>query len=173
MQILRRIRGLIGTAITWAIVGGLLGASFYLIRYQPWQAGTVWGRALRLLGAFLGAGALWGAACGLAFGLAIWGLGRHSQLHQLSVRRVTWWGALGGVSFPLLLYTPLVLVSGAVQAVPLFAVLTVMSAALGAVSARALFAVARRAPELPGERGILGMSPSAVVVEMIPPQESG
>ena len=155
MQVRRRVRGLLGTALTWGTVGALIGGSMFLVRYLPRPLSAIdWDRALVLMGAFVGGGALWGSVCGLAFGVAVWSLGRRSSFQQMSVRRFTLWGAVAGSVFPLLIYTPAVLMRGWFGAIPLFSMLTGISAMAGAVCARAIFALARRAPEsgtLPAE----------------------
>lgn len=69
MQVWRRVRGLLGSAATWGTVGALIGAALYVARFRPWPLSAIhWDRALSLLGAFMGGGALWGSVCGLAFG---------------------------------------------------------------------------------------------------------
>lgn len=142
----RLARGLFGTALTWGAVGALIGAGMFVARYRPWPVSAMHGeRFFRLLGAFLGGAALWGAVCGVAFGVAVWRLGRRGSLEQVSTRRVMLWGALAGAAFPLLIYTPIVL-RGAFGAIPFFATIAGVSAVAGAAVARAVFALARRAP---------------------------
>src|SRR5262245_37188221 len=129
MQIRRRLRGLFGIAVTWGAVGALIGASMFLVRYRPWSVGvTHWCRAVSAMGAFIGAGALWGSVCGLAFGVAVWTYGRRSSLQQMTARRFTFWGAVAGAAFPVLIYTPAVVMRGAFGAIPFFSMLMGMSA---------------------------------------------
>ena len=124
----RLARGLFGTALTWGAVGAFIGAAMFVARYRPWPVSAMHGeRFFRLLGAFLGGGALWGAVCGVAFGVAVWRLGRRGSLEQVSTRRVMLWGALAGAAFPLLIYTPVVL-RGAFGAIPFFATIAGVSA---------------------------------------------
>ena len=148
MQRWRRVRGLLGSAITWGVVGALIGAVMFVAAYQPWTFRTPdWGRIVSRFGGFVAAGALWGSVCGLAFGLVLWIAGRNLRFQQMSSRHLTLWGAVGGAAFPLLLYTPIVLVRGAFGAIPLYASLTGVSAILGAVCGRAIYSLAKRAPE--------------------------
>ncbi|MDQ8165146.1 MAG: hypothetical protein P3A28_05240 [Gemmatimonadota bacterium] len=119
----------------------------FTVRYQPWTIPAArWERATTLLGMFLGAGALWGAACGLAFGIVLWAAARRLRFEQLSSRRFMLWGAAAGAAFPLLIYTPVVLTRGGFAAIPLYATLTAFSALLGAGFGRVVFAIASRAP---------------------------
>jgi hypothetical protein len=156
----RRARGLVGAAVTWGIVGALIGGAMFLARYQPWERDVSrWGRLLTNLAAFMGAGALWGSVCGLAFGLVLLRAGRNRHLHQLSSARLTLMGAVAGAAFPMLLYTPIVLMRGSFGAVPFYAMLTGISAVFGAVCARAIFALARRAPDAGAPQAILGAAP--------------
>jgi hypothetical protein len=158
MQVWRRVRGLLGTALTWGAVGALIGASMFLVRYRPWSvSATHWDRALALMGGFIGGGALWGSVCGLAFGVAVVAHARRSSLHRMTARRFTVWGAVAGAAFPGLIYTPAVLMTGAFDAIPFFSMLTGASAIAGALCARAIFALACRAPGLrtgPGELAV-------------------
>lgn len=145
----RLLRGLLGAAITWGAVGAMIGATMFVVRDRPWHVQSIhWQRAFVLLSMFMGSGALWGSMCGLAFGIAVWNLGRRSQLQQISALRFTIWGAVAGAAFPVLLYTPVVLMRGAYSAVPLYSMLAGISAVLGAVCGRAIFALARRGSTL-------------------------
>ena len=147
IQSWRRIRGLLGTALTWGAVGALVGALIFTVRYQPWSTPPErWERAIRLLGMFLGAGGLWGAACGLAFGVVLLVAARRHRFDQLSAARFMLWGAVAGAAFPLAIYTPIVLTRGGLSAIPLYSTLTLISALLGAGFGRVVFAIAKRAP---------------------------
>jgi len=144
-------------------VGALVGAAMVLTRLRWWPGRAVeWGRLFRVFGEFMGGGALWGSACGLAFGLVVWRLGRRSSLRDWSARRVTAWGAVAGAAFPIVLYTPLVLARGAFSAIPLFTAIAGLSALAGAGCARALVAVARRAPDPPEETASLPGTATAI-----------
>ena len=155
----RRVRGLAGAALTWGTVGALSGALLFVGRYRPWPVRAIhWDRFWWLFGAFTGTGALWGAVCGVAFGVVLWRLGRRWSLPELSTRRVTWWGAVAGAAFPVLVYTPAVLVRGIYGTIPLFATIVMISAVVGAGCARTLLALARRAPNPPDEMMRLGAS---------------
>lgn len=169
MQVWRRVRGLLGSAATWGTVGALIGAAMYVARYRPWPLGAIhWDRALSLMGAFMGGGALWGSVCGLAFGVAVWSLGRRSSFQQVSARRFTLWGAVAGAAFPLLIYTPVVVMRGAFDAIPFFSMIAGISAVAGAACARTIFALARRAPEPRNVAPVLAAS-SPASMSTVPP----
>lgn len=148
----QRIRGLIGTTFVWAVGGAVIGALAFTWGTKPWAwGGADLPRLFRLFGMFTGSGALWGGACGLAFGLMVLALGRRQRFDQLSTRRFVFWGAVGGAAFPLVIYAPIILFRGALEMIPLYGGLTLVSAALGAVFAPLLLSAARRAPTLPGD----------------------
>jgi|GEM_PF-2449104 len=163
MHIGRRIRGLVGSAFTWGAVGAFLGAAIYMgllaARLRVWPiSASHWARLLTMFGVFSGTGAVWGAVCGLAFGGAVWRLGRRWSFEQLSTRMVVRWGAVAGAAFPVLIYTPAVLIRGAYRAIPLFSTIALLSAVVGAGCANTLVWMARRVPELPGQRETLAES---------------
>jgi hypothetical protein len=160
MHFSRRLRGLLGATNTWGAVGALVAATMFMVRYRPWSLSPeYWPRGTTLLGAFLAGGALWGSACGLAFGLVVWASARHRRFEQLSSRRFVLWGAVAGAAFPFLIYTPVVLLHGAFGAIPLYGTLTIVSAVLGAGLGRVVFAVAKRAPISAGEPAALAGAP--------------
>lgn len=159
MQLWTRVRGLLGSALTWGVVGAGVGTALFLVRFQPWQSSMDWSRLLTRLAAFAGVGALWGSVCGLAFGVVIWSLGRRKGASTLSAAKLTLWGAIGGAAFPLLLYTPVVLSRGVYGLIPFYGMLTGVSALLGALCGRAIFSLAQRAPAQPAPPARLGASP--------------
>ncbi|MCC6243426.1 MAG: hypothetical protein IT353_11330 [Gemmatimonadaceae bacterium] len=159
MQLWQRARGLLGSALTWGAVGAVVGTTVFVLRFQPWQSALSASRLLTRFAAFAGAGALWGAACGLAFGIVVVMMGRRRGMSSLSAATLTLWGAIGGAAFPLLLYTPVVLSRGAYGLIPLYGMLTGVSALLGALCGRAIFSLARRAPKSPIQAVLSGASP--------------
>lgn len=147
MHVWRRVRGLLGSVLTWGTVGAALGAAIFVLRFRPWSGTPIpAARLVSLSGTFLAGGAVWGAACGLAFGLAVWAIGRRREWAAISPRRFTFWGAVAGAAFPLLIYTPVVLWRGEFAAIPYFSMITGLSALTGAACARTVFAMVRRAP---------------------------
>lgn len=92
-QWLRRLRGAVGTGITWALawgVGGvLIGASTLL----PWHP---FGLLLRVFDAPLPALGLPGFFGGLFFSAVLGVAGRRRRFRELSAARFALWGAAGG-----------------------------------------------------------------------------
>ena len=87
-RFLRRIRGIIGTAITWAVGWGAVLAGLHLFGLSP------------ILG--LGDSAFFGSIIGFMAGgsfavMLTVGEGRR-RLDQLSLGRVGLWGAIGGIA---------------------------------------------------------------------------
>lgn len=149
----RKIKGLLGSAALWGSVGGAIGAAGYLTQFRVWpMQGFDWGRAFMQLGVFSGLGALWGAVCGVAFGLAVWRMGRRWSLESVSSWIFTAGGAIAGAAFPVLLYGSVVIARGIYSAIPFFGAIALVSAGLGGICSRALLAIARRTPtnDLPG-----------------------
>ena len=98
---LRRIRGVVGTALTWAAAWSLFGLGwnawfdgrriFTLLHTQPWFI-------LRQVSAW----ALMGAIGGTVFAVAVSVASRRARtIGVLSMRRTAAWGALGGLVLPL------------------------------------------------------------------------
>lgn len=103
--VLRRIRGVLGTALTWAVawgIGGLLiGVASVLLPFLPWDG------FFRVFDAPLPAMAVPGFFAGGLYAVIVGIVARHKRLHELSMRSVATWGALGGA---LLAALPAVLV---------------------------------------------------------------
>ena len=96
MRLLRRIRGIVGTALTWATGWGILGAvvsALAILASGPWDGAPVAG--MIFLGAlFL---ATYGFIAGLVFSLVVLAAERRRTLHQLTLPRVPR-GAVSGAS---------------------------------------------------------------------------
>jgi hypothetical protein len=145
MTIIRRVRGLVGTALTWGGVGALVGVGAFLAVFRPWPVNaSTWVRTMELFVKWEGASVVWGVASGLAFGLVILMLERSRHWPQLSSARISAWGALAGGLFPALLSVG-PLLGGA--SATYFGLIVGASTLAGAAWARASFAIARRAPD--------------------------
>jgi hypothetical protein len=137
MRLLRRIRGIVGTALTWAtawgVVGAVWGGILSLVGDFPPEASEA---GMILVGVlFLG---VYGFLAGVAFSLVVLAAEKRRTVQQLTLRRVAAWGGLGATlmfAVPVALSTPSVLVKG---------ITLVATALLGAGSAAASLAVARR-----------------------------
>lgn len=100
-QLLRKLRGIVGTGLTWAVGFGVayvgLFAGFGFPYGNLFEAGVN--------------GVILGFCAGGSFATILSIAERRRTLDQLSVRRVAAWGAIGGMAL-LLLFTPLVFGSG-------------------------------------------------------------
>ena len=130
-KFLRRLRGIFGTGLTWAV---------------GWAAFTVgtnllFGIPLRFVGLLAVSGVVRGFIAGGAFAVILSFAERHHTLEDLSLRRVGLWGGIGG-SLLLVATLPFVLSLG-IPLVPRLVGLTT-SALLGAGFASGSVALARR-----------------------------
>lgn len=149
MTVLRRLRGVFGSALLWATTWGIAGGLGYAV------AGTKWtlegGRPLSISAVvpYIATGvlflALYGALSGAAFAVVLTLVERRRTIHNLSIRRIATWGALGGITVLLLNLLAVYLIEGRVPSDTL-PVLLIMSL-LGAGCAAGSLALARRAPE--------------------------
>lgn len=136
MRLLRRIRGIVGTALTWTAGWGVLGAvvsAVTILASGPWDGAPVVGM-ISMGALFL---ATYGFIAGLVFSLVVLAGERRHTLHQLTLPRVTAWGGLGGV---LMAAVPVATAGPSL----LTGVFLLVSGLLGAGSAAASLAVARR-----------------------------
>jgi hypothetical protein len=145
---LRRIRGVVGTGLTWAAgwaVGGLLiGVSSILLPWLPWEA------FFRIFDAPLPALAVPGFFGGMLFSVVLSVAGRNRRFDELSLPRFAAWGAAGGLLLSLL---PAALVllglasteGGTLGIWQLTAVIVVPFMLLSAASAAGSLILARRA----------------------------
>lgn len=142
MGSLRRLRGALGTGLTWAVGWGALGAvhGFLVGIFNP----RYWTLANPIVDTALGY-SIAGLIAGTGFSALIGWLGRRSTLEQLSRTRVALWGAAGGALVPVLVHLTRGLTSSAGWGdVALTASVT---AILGTGSALASLWAARRSPE--------------------------
>jgi hypothetical protein len=131
-RFLRRIRGVIGTGLIWALGWAPLGALFVALTVDR----TPLARYIAL-GAINGA--IQGFLVGGSFAVVLSVVERHKQLEELSLGRVAAWGALGGF----LLGIPFTLAFG----VPLFSADGALTYLLGAGFAAGTVAIARKGGE--------------------------
>ena len=98
-QLLRRLRGIVGIGVTWAVgwglVGGLLTAILRIFRPGDFDAGE---NELVAAALFAMAGFLCGSAFSLLFALAE----RRRAVDDLSVVRAAVWGGVGAAALPFL-----------------------------------------------------------------------
>ena len=136
MRLLRRIRGIVGTALTWATGWGILGAVVnavaLLVTGVPSGAPVAY--MLTMAALFL---ATYGFIAGVVFSLVLLAAERRRTLHQLTLPRMAAWGGLGGV---LMAAVPV----AAMGLTSLTGVFLLMSGLLGTGSAAASLSIARR-----------------------------
>ena len=145
-KLLRRVRGVLGTAFTWAVAWTGLGAGLGLLAGIPFN--------------FLIPMALNGAAAGFiagaSFAVILSIAERHRTLEDLSLRRVALWGAVGGL---LLSFIPMAFG----VPVPYLLGPLVINAGIGAGMATGSVFMARRAE---GRRLISGMDDPLLSLEV-------
>ena len=136
--LLRRIRGIVGTGLTWAVGWGALFAGAFA------GLGTPIGSVLETatIGAFLG------AFSGVSFAVILSITEGRRTLRELSLRRVAIWGGIGGMAL-ILAVSPLALVRMIDAGIPLSAMLSFLlplgiSGILGAGFASGSVALAQR-----------------------------
>jgi hypothetical protein len=135
---LRRLRGVIGTAITWALGWGgvyaVIQVGLKLIFGHPMSV---------LLLAFMGS--ILGLIAGGSFAIILSIAERHRTLDQLSLKRVALWGGIGGAAL-VLVAVPQLLGGGIPldQVVRSYLLPLSVTTLLGAGSAPATVAIARR-----------------------------
>ena len=137
-ELLRKVRGVTGLALTWAVgwavIGALLTIGLRVARPGDLDVGE---HELGMAARFAAAGLVAGAA----FAILLAGAERRRAVADLSVSRAALWGALGATALPLL--------------TPMANSLVGLHAPLGGSFAAAALALAkrsRRVATLPGDR---------------------
>jgi hypothetical protein len=171
---LRRIRGVLGTALTWGIVWSLAGLAcggVELYRTRPRAHGMSAAASVHfmmgpaaiiaaiMLPPLVGFFAVTGGAAGAIFALSLSHVKRVGSVEALSIRRVAVWGAIGGMAVPLMRIVSHLPSHGSPSlSVFIRGTLSFLGIAslLGAASAAGSLALARRAP-----REVAQLSPRA------------
>jgi len=144
----RRLRGVLGTALTWGAGWGVVGLGVGGLQAVALRAAAtpIPMELTRFVALVTLRWAAFGLVAGTLFALALWYAGRRAgAVGVLAPRRAAAWGALAGVVLPLALVA-LLAAGGAV--IPLATVLTLLvtGGAFGAGTAAGTVAIARRAP---------------------------
>lgn len=136
MRLLRRIRGIVGTALTWATGWGVLGAAANAVALLVWGVprGAPVAYMLSMAALFL---ATYGFIAGVASSLVLLAAERRHARHQLTLPRMAAWGGLGGV---LMAAVPV----AAMGLTSLTGVFLLVCGLLGTGSAAASLSIARR-----------------------------
>jgi hypothetical protein len=144
MKWLRKLRGIIGMGLLWGVIWGLLGFLLGTLQVIPAVLGLTPLPFIvtRLISSAFGWG-IWGGLSGATFGGALMIAEGRRSLTELSVARIGFWGALGGLTLPVLVaLAGFVSRPGVIRILPGFAL---AGATLGAASAVSMLWVARRA----------------------------
>jgi hypothetical protein len=143
MRLIRRLRGLLGTAAAWALAWAPV--PFIIHAFTGLLSGT---SARLIIGAVLGS-AFSGAVAGLVFGGVLMLAERHNALGRIPGWRFALWGAAGSLTVPLLGIGAAIIQGRAPLLLPVlvgFLPYLGINALLGAACARGTLALARRAP---------------------------
>lgn len=135
---LRKLRGIVGTGLTWAAGWGVLFGGIFASLGSPLGA---------VLEAVVG-GAFLGLFAGGSFAIILSIAERRRTLEELSLRRIALWGGIGGMSL-LLAFSPLALARLIDAGLPLRAMVSFLlpmgiSGILGAGFAAGSVALAKR-----------------------------
>jgi len=146
---LRRIRGAVGMGLTWAVGWGLFGLLIGVTSLLfPGIPG--WDTFFRIFDAPLPALGMVGFVAGALFSVVLGVVGHDRNFHELSLRRFTAWGAVGGFLLSLVPAAFVVLGLGTFNpnVVPtvwhLTGIIAVPLTLLGAASAAGTLLIARR-----------------------------
>ena len=147
MWILRRLRGIIGTALVWGTAWAVAACGLTLV-WHAWfrpRAGLAGVGFSPVLGMTLFYGII-GVWAGAVFASVLAVGDRRRTFAGLRMSRVVTWGMLGGVSYPVLVW--LVASSGSGPMPSGLGVAVGLTAVLGGGSAAAMLALARRDSQL-------------------------
>jgi hypothetical protein len=142
-NVLKKLRGILGIGITWAIAWSVLGAllatvqALILASSYPQVRGALSG-AIALNAIFIGVyGFLTGSLSGAILSIAE----RRRTIAQLTTRRFALWGGIAGAAIPAANLLLIRILGGGFPNGG--AIVTVASSLLGAISAAALLRIAR------------------------------
>ena len=153
-MLLRRLRGVLGAALIWAVLWIPLGVAVGLVRYArtppydlitdvnaPPQYPPAFPIVARETLAFM----IWGAIVGLFFAVILLAAERRRTIHELSTRRFAIWGVVAALGFPVVLIGIDWTQSDRVYIGWAFASLFILSALFGAACSVGMLRVAKRA----------------------------
>ncbi|HEX5580502.1 MAG TPA: hypothetical protein VFX39_02925 [Gemmatimonadaceae bacterium] len=165
---LKRIRGALGMGLTWAaawaLTGILIGATSVLLPWLPW-----WDDFFRVFDAPLPALAVPGFVGGVLFSTVLGIAGRRRSFHELSLPRITVWGAGGGLLLSMVPDAMMTVGLASPGPDPIYgpwefaATVAPFLTVLCAASAAGTLALARRAER----RGLIDASPDAVDAALV------
>ena len=144
MAIIRRLRGILSTALLWGIVWSLIAVPILLLLTRLF--GSFW-PVLRIAKTALMTGFIGGAGAGALFASALMLAEQNRQLTSLSRPRVLLWGALAGSWWYVLFAVQSPWALNPIRIAP-FWIAMVLTAGAGSLSAFSTVWLARRAREL-------------------------
>jgi hypothetical protein len=143
----RRLRGVLGTALTWSVGWGILGLVEAALRSLPYKGVRIPIDPMRFVITVTLNRAIFGFVSGALFALALWYVGRRARgLGALSTRRVAAWGMVAGSVLPAGVVALLTATGVAIPLPPLLMMIAT-GGLFGAGTAAGTVAIARRAPE--------------------------
>lgn len=150
MRLLRRLRGALGMSLWWTVIWGVVGGVLSAALAAGMGLGTPEsGPVLRPTLFFIGVyWAIQGFIAGLVFSLLLTALERHRTFTQLSARRISILGAIGGAVLPTITGLSSIVVAARV---PMYLPLGLAIGAIGGgLAAYSSLALARRARAIEG-----------------------
>jgi len=146
VKVFRILRAVLGTALLWGVLWLFPGVALGVYRILTLQIGMPIRVGLSVVGTWAVLWAIWGAASGAGFAVALAVAERHGSFAQLTFRRFASLGAIGALT-PSAIFLTVAWFQSAFAAllVPFTFVLS-LSGILGATSAVGTFALARRVP---------------------------
>lgn len=153
MQVLRRIRGLVGIAVVWGVAVSAIGTAFFVgdvVARRPHIAGVDWMQLVMLVARVAGRNFVLGSVAGAAFAMLLASAERRRNVDGLSLSRVGVWGFLAS-AVPLVVAA---ITSGATLPPVTFAAGTVAAGFIGVGLGVGIVRLARRTGSLAAESAV-------------------
>jgi hypothetical protein len=153
-MLLRRLRGVLGAALIWAVLWIPLGVAVGVIWYArtpPYDlitdvnAPPQYPPALPIVAQETLAFMIWGAVVGIFFAVILLAAERRRTIHELSTRRFAAWGVVAALALPVVLIGIDWTQSDRVYIGWAIAALLILSALFGAACSVGMLQIAKRA----------------------------
>jgi hypothetical protein len=149
MAVLRRIRGVLGSALLWATTWGFAGGLFYAVAGATWTIEAGHRVSLGAIAPYVFMGAIflaiYGGLSGAVFSLILALIERGRTIEDLTIRRMAGVGALGAATVLLTNLLAMYFMEGGLPGDTILALL--MMSLLGAGCAAVSLSLAREAPQ--------------------------
>lgn len=151
-RILRKLRGALGTAVTWAFAWAVAGTALtgVLFLFESELGFSVFFEVAPWLALVAGG---WGFVGGAVFSVALGTVFRRRRLEELSVGRMAFWGGLAGALLPLTVMSLIAAESAGAVGSGMVAWTTAVFAGLGATTAGGTVRMAQGAAKEVGGPG--------------------